>query len=224
MKAVVFDAYGTLFDVASVIDACRELVPDPEAFSTVWRAKQLEYTFLRSLMNRYADFWQVTEEALVYACKRRGLVVSTGQKHRLMDSWLHLRPFPEVAAALRSLQAYKRVVLSNGSPTMLGSLLENCGLKAELDLVLSADAVQIYKPARQVYELAVQHLGGTREEIVFLSANGFDVAGAKAFGLTVCWVNRAGATLEELGIEPDATVQSLTEVTGVLAQVAHRSA
>ena len=222
MKAFVFDVYGTLFDVTSVSETCRELTSEPEAFSALWRAKQLEYTFLRSLMGRYEDFWRVTEDALLYTLKRYGLTATAEQRKRLMESWLHLRPFPEVREALKSLQRYKRVILSNGSPVMLVSLLENAGLRAEFDLVLSADAVQIYKPAPQVYELARQHLRLAREEIVFLSANGFDVVGAKAFGFTVCWVNRTGTTLDELGVSPDATVRSLGELTSTLGLAPNR--
>ncbi len=210
MPAVVFDVYGTLFDVSSVTAACRAVTSQPEALASVWRAKQLEYTFLRSLMGRYRDFWQVTQEALRYALRQQGLTaVPEEQRKELMESWLHLRPFPEAQAVLRDLQAYRRFVLSNGSPAMLHPLLKNSGLSSYVDLVLSADTVQIYKPAPQVYELALRHLELPVRQVVFVSANGFDAAGAKAFGFTVCWVNRLGAEGEELGLKPDLTLSSL---------------
>jgi len=219
MKALVFDVYGTLFDVGSVMEVCRTIVPEPEALVAGWRAKQLDYAFWRSLMGRYVDFWQVTEEALRYTLKRHGLTISEEERRHLLEAWLHLEPFPEVRAALTNLKQYKRVILSNGSPSMLDTLLKNTGLQTDFDAVLSVDAVKIYKPAPRVYKLALQHLGVAREEIGFLSANGFDVAGAKAFGFTVYWVNRTGAVLDELGIAPDATVQSLAEVASLSRSV-----
>jgi len=215
----VFDVYGTLFDVGSMMEVCRTIVPEPEALVAGWRAKQLDYAFWRSLMGRYVDFWQVTEEALRYTLKRHGLTIPEEERKHLLEAWLHLQPFPEVRAALTNLKQYKRVILSNGSPSMLDTLLKNTGLQAEFDAVLSVDAVKIYKPAPRVYELALQYLGVAREEIGFLSANGFDVAGAKAFGFTVYWVNRTGAVLDELGIAPDATVQSLAEVASLSRSV-----
>jgi 2-haloacid dehalogenase len=222
MRAFVFDAYGTLFDVASIVTTCSEVVSEPEAFAALWRAKQLEYSFLRSLMGRYKDFWQVTEGALRYAAKRHGLTVTPVQEKRLMEAWLYLQPFPEVRETLRRLKGYPRLILSNGSPAMLFPLLENTGLKDDCDAVLSVEAVQIYKPAPQVYDLVLRRLGGAPHDIVFLSSNGFDVAGAKTFGFTVCWVNRTGATLDELDVEPDATVRTLDEIPGVLTATATR--
>lgn len=216
MKALVFDVYGTLFDVGSVVTACQTIMPEPEAFVAGWRAKQLDYAFWRSLMGRYADFWQITEEALRHTLKRYGLTIPEEEQKRLLEAWLHLQPFPEVRAALANLKHYKRVILSNGSPVMLDTLLNNTGLQTEFDAVLSVDAIKIYKPAPRVYELALQHLGVAREEIGFLSANGFDVVGAKAFGFTVYWVNRTGAVLDELGVAPDAMARSLAEVVTLL--------
>jgi 2-haloacid dehalogenase len=216
MKALVFDVYGTLFDVSSLVEVCRDLVPHPEAFVASWRAKQLDYTFWRSLIGRYADFWQVTEEALGYVLKRDGLSLSPGGRRRLLEAWLHLQPFPEVRTALANLKRWQRVVLSNGSPMMLSTLLTNAGLQKEFDAVLSVDTLRIYKPAPRVYELALQQVGGAREEIGFLSANGFDVVGAKTFGFTVYWVNRSGAVLDDLGVAPDAIVRSLEEVAPLL--------
>jgi 2-haloacid dehalogenase len=218
MKALVFDVYGTLFDVSSLVEVCQALVPEPEAFVLSWRAKQLEYTFWRSLMGQYKDFWQITAEALRYTLKKYNLTTAEeGQRH-LLEAWLHLQPYPEVRAALAKLKHYQRVILSNGSPGMLETLLTNTGLQREFDAVLSVDAVKIYKPAPQVYELALRHLRRAREEIGFLSANGFDVVGAKVFGFTVYRVNRTGVVMDDLGVAPDATVRSLDEVVTLLRE------
>jgi len=216
MKALVFDVYGTLFDVGSIVEVCRPIMPDPEAFVAGWRAKQLEYTFWRSLIGRYVDFWQITTEALLYTLKRYSLTIPEERKTQLMETWLRLQPFPEVKTALASLKHHTRIILSNGSPMMLSTLLNHAGLQTEFDAVLSVDTIKLYKPAPQVYELALQHLGVAREDIGFLSANGFDIIGAKAFGFTVYWVNRTGAVLDEFGIAPDATVRSLDEVVALL--------
>lgn len=216
MRALVFDAYGTLFDVASVIAACGSVSPTPEPFAALWRAKQLEYAFLRTLMDQYQDFWRVTAAALQYTLKRQGLTATDEQKTRLMNAWLSLQPFPEVPETLQRLSHYPRLILSNGSPVMLSQLLKNTQLEAAFDAVLSVDAVRRYKPSPQVYELAVRQLGCTPHEIVFLSANGFDVAGAKAFGFTVCWVNRASVPLDELDVAPDAEIRTLADLPHAL--------
>jgi 2-haloacid dehalogenase len=216
MRVLVFDAYGTLFDVTSVTAACRAVSDEPEAFAALWRAKQLEYAFLRSLYGRYKDFWRITQDALRYACKRYNREISSEREQQLLEAWLHLQPFPEVKDTLRQLTALPRLILSNGTPAMLSTLLDNTGLKAEFDAILSVDAVRIYKPAPQVYELAVRHLNGAPREIVFLSANGFDVAGAKTFGFRVCWVNRSGAVLDELDAKPDAIVRTLADLPTIL--------
>lgn len=217
MRALVFDAYGTLFDVASVVTACGAVTNEPEAFAALWRAKQLEYAFLRSLYGGYKDFWRITQDALRYACKRYNRVISGEQEQQLMTAWLSLQPFPEVKETLPQLKALPRLILSNGTSVMLSTLLDNTGLKTEFDAILSVDAVQIYKPAPQVYELAVRHLGCAPREVLFLSANGFDVAGAKMFGFTVCWVNRANAVLDELDVTPDAMVRTVADLPTVLA-------
>lgn len=212
MSALVFDAYGTLFDVASVTSACRTVTATPEPFVVLWRAKQLEYTFLRTLMGQYQDFWQLTADALHYTLKRQGLTVTAEQKTQLMQAWLTLQPFPEVPETLQRLSHYPRLILSNGSLHMLDQLLKNTSLASAFDAVLSVEAVRHYKPAPQVYELATRQLGCAAREVVFLSANGFDVAGAKAFGFTVCWVNRANLPLDELGATPDTEIRTLAEL------------
>jgi 2-haloacid dehalogenase len=217
VRAVVFDAYGTLFDVHSVMAACREVTSDPEALSLQWRAKQLEYTWLRSLMGRYEDFWEVTRAALRFALKRLKLEAGEAQIGRLMDAYLSLQPFPEVPAALRALRPrYTLAILSNGSPRMLQAAVESSGLGPYLQHVLSVDALRVYKPSPAVYELAPKTMGVPENTIVFVSSNAFDVIGAKAYGFQVCWCNRAGAPLDELGFAPDHTLRRLDELPKLL--------
>jgi 2-haloacid dehalogenase len=216
---VVFDAYGTLFDVHSVMAACREVTGDPEALSLQWRAKQLEYTWLRSLMGRYEDFWEVTRAALRFALKRLKVEASEAQIGRLMDAYLSLQPFPEVPATLQTLRPrYTLAILSNGSPRMLQAAVESSGLTPYLQHALSVDGLKIYKPSPAVYELVPKTMGVPKNTIVFVSSNAFDVIGAKAYGFQVCWCNRAGAPLDELGLTPDHTVRALDELPKLLGR------
>ena len=209
VDALVFDAYGTLYDVHSVARRCESCFAGKGAqLSQLWRAKQLEYTWQRSLMQRYVPFSQVTREALAYACAALGLD-SAPHAAALMEEYLHLAPFPEVPAALERLKM-KRAILSNGSPDLLDPLVRNSGLR--FDAVLSVDELKIYKPAPQVYELAVKRLGVPKERIGFVSSNCWDALGAKSYGFTVYWVNRTGAPVDGLGFTPDAQVKSLDEI------------
>ncbi len=216
--ALVFDAYGTLFDVHSVIALCDELWPGRgAAVSQLWRAKQLEYTWLRSLMQRYEDFAHVTEAALRHACGALGLPFDAARLARLMEAYLHLRPFPEVMSALASLDGMRLAILSNGSPAMLEPLVENAGLAQTIRDVLSVDELGVYKPSPRVYQLAVDRLGVRAGDIGFISSNCWDALGAKSFGFRVFWVNRGQATLDELGVAPDAVLSSLAELPHRLA-------
>ena len=217
IKALVFDAYGTLFDVHSVISACDHSFPGHgAALSQAWRAKQLEYTWLRSLMGRYKDFWQVTESALVFACRSLGLSCLPDTRAKLMETYLRLNPFPEVQQALRALSGYLLAILSNGSPRMLKAAVESAGLKGIFRRTLSVDEAKIYKPSPRVYRLAPQKLRVSTNAIGFISANFWDIAGAKAFGFHTYWVNRSKAPAEELGLVPDETLSSLTDLVDVL--------
>ena len=217
IKALVFDAYGTLFDVHSVISVCQQLFPGQgTALSQMWRAKQLEYTWLLSLMGRYQDFWKVTESALVFACKVLGLPCDPSTRDRLMDAYLRLDPYPEVPAALNALSHYPLAILSNGSPRMLKAAVENAGLQGLFAQVISVHEVKIYKPSPRVYQLAPKRLGVGPEAIGFVSSNSFDVIGAKAFGFWVCWVNRADIAGDELGVTPDVTVARLTDLASIV--------
>ncbi|HZP37600.1 MAG TPA: haloacid dehalogenase type II [Methylomirabilota bacterium] len=211
-RAFVFDAYGTLFDVHSVTDAARAVTPDPQALSHLWRQKQLEYTWLRSLMGRYQDFWLVTGQALRFALRRLGITAAESQVEALMSAYLTLAPFPEVPAALRALRGRPLAILSNGSPHMLESAVRSSGLGAAFDHVLSVDAVGVYKPSPLVYDLAVRALGIPAGEILFVSSNAWDVAGAAAYGFRTCWCNRANAPAEELDVTPDYEVDRLDAI------------
>jgi 2-haloacid dehalogenase len=210
LEALVFDAYGTLYDVHAVIRRCEEFWPGKgTALSQLWRAKQLEYTWQRSLMRRYAPFSLVTREALEYACASLQLSLDDGKLDALMQEYRKLAMYPEVAQALAKLKV-KQAILSNGSPDMLDPLVRHSGLK--FDAVLSVDQVGIFKPAPEVYQLAVDRLGVAKERVGFVSSNCWDALGAKSFGLRVFWINRLKAPVDRLGLQPDAIVGSLNEV------------
>ena len=212
IRGYVFDAYGTLFDVHSVVEAGREITGDPLALSTTWRQKQLEYTWLRALMGTYADFWAVTEAALRYAIRRLGLTATDAQVRRLMEAYLSLACFPEVRPALGRLAGRPRAVLSNGAPAMLAAAVAASGLATFLEHVISVDRVKTYKPSPRVYALGPEVLGVSAGELLFVSSNGWDVAGAKAFGYQVAWCNRSHAPEEELGVRADLVVDTLDQL------------
>jgi 2-haloacid dehalogenase len=212
IRGYVFDAYGTLFDVHSVVDAGRAVTPDPATLSATWRQKQLEYTWLRSLMGTYVDFWALTESALRYTMRRLGLSASETELRHLMEAYLSLAPFPEVPGALARLAGRPRAVLSNGAPSMLAAAVASSGLAAHLEHVISVDAVRTYKPSPRVYALGPGTLGIPAGELLFVSSNGWDVAGAKAFGYRVAWCNRTDAPEEELGVHADVVVRTLDQL------------
>lgn len=211
-KAFVFDAYGTLFDVHSVIEAGCTVTDNPQALSALWRQKQLEYTWLRALMGRYEDFWAITEDALRFSLKRLGIGAGEEAIRRLMEAYLSLATFPDVTAALTAMAPTPLGILSNGSPRMLAAAVRSSGLEGRFVHVLSVDAARTYKPARAVYELGTGAFGLAAEDILFVSSNGWDVAGAKAFGYRTCWCNRLGAPVESLGVTPDLEVSLLDEI------------
>lgn len=211
LDALVFDAYGTLYDVHSVMRRCESFFRGKGAqLSQLWRAKQLEYTWQRSLMKRYAPFSSVTREALAYSCEALDLELTAERMEALMGEYNMLSTYDDVAATLKRLQGRKTAILSNGSPDMLDPLVEHSGL--ELDAVLSVDEVKIFKPAPEVYGLAVSKLNVPRERIGFVSSNCWDALGAKSFGFTAYWINRAGAPLDRLGFNPDGVLASLGEL------------
>jgi 2-haloacid dehalogenase len=210
IQALVFDAYGTLYDVHAVIRRCETFWPGRgAALSQLWRAKQLEYTWQRSLMRRYVPFSQVTIDALQYACASLGLALDAAQSDALMQEYRRLAVYPEVPGALARLRL-KKAILSNGSPDMLEPLVAHSGLA--FDAVLSVDAVKAFKPAPEVYQLAVDSLGVATADIGFVSSNCWDALGAKSFGFRVHWINRAEAPVDRLGFQPDLIVSGLHEI------------
>ena len=215
----MFDAYGTLFDVHSVIALCDQLWPGKgAALSQLWRARQLEYTWQRSLMRRYEDFSRVTEAALRYAGAALGLQIDEERRRKLMDAYRTLATFPEVGKALAELKALKLrlAILSNGSPQMLRPLVENAGLRGVIATVLSVDQRKIYKPSPAVYRLAVDRLRVPKARIGFVSSNCWDACGAKSFGFRTFWINRTGAPVDELGATPDHVIGSLAELPALI--------
>jgi 2-haloacid dehalogenase len=212
IRGYVFDAYGTLFDVHSVVEAGRDVTNDPAGLSALWRQKQLEYTWLRGLMGRYEDFWVVTGAALRFAVRRLGLPATPAQLDRLMQAYLSLACFPDVRPALERLAGRPRAILSNGAPAMLEAAVRTSGLGGHLEHVISVDRVKTYKPSPRVYALGPETLGLAATDLLFVSSNAWDVAGAKAFGYSVAWCNRTGAPAEELGVTPDYEITSLAEL------------
>jgi len=214
LQALVFDAYGTLFDVHAVIRRCEQFWPGRgAALSQLWRAKQLEYTWQRSLMRSYAPFSQVTRDALQYACESLGLALDAAKSDALMQEYLELAVYPDVPGALARFKV-KQAILSNGSPDMLDPLVRHSGLR--FDAVLSVDAVKVFKPAPEVYQLAVDRLGVAQERIGFVSSNCWDALGAKSFGFRVYWINRLAAPVDRLGFQPDALLRSLGDLPEIL--------
>ncbi len=222
IRACVFDAYGTLFDFSSAVARERATLGDrARALDALWRRKQLEYTWLRTLMRRYADFRQVTEEALRWSMAALDLA-DEGLVTRLMRAYEVLAPYPEVAEVLTRLRAagLRTAVLSNGTPAMLTAATRNAGLEGLLDAVWSVEEVRLYKPDPAVYELATRGFGLAAREIAFLSANAWDAHGAASFGLRVVWVNRSGQPREPLPGDPVAEVRDLTGLLPLLGLAA----
>ncbi len=218
IKACVFDAYGTLFDFASAAARCQD-VPDQKlsALTPLWREKQLQYTWLRSLQGSFADFWQVTGDALDYALD--SLNISSPELHaKLMELYLTPAPFPEVPSVLAQLRkaGFKTAILSNGSETMLRSAVGAAGLTDMFDAVLSVDPVRVFKPHPRVYAYGLEKLGLSASEVSFQSSNAWDAYGAADFGLHVAWCNRYGHRAERLPGAPDFEIRSLSELPELL--------
>jgi 2-haloacid dehalogenase len=214
VRAFVFDAYGTLFDVhAAVARHAAAVGPDAARLSEIWRLKQLEYSWVRSLAERYEPFWTLTRKALDHALARCP-GVDRGVRERLLDAYLALDAYPEVPAVLVALRSrgLGTGILSNGSPEMLASAVASAGLEALLDHVLSVEAVRTFKTSPRTYALATAAFGLRPDEIMFVSSNRWDVAGAAAFGLRCLWVDRSGAPDEYEGLAPAATVGSLSDL------------
>lgn len=237
IKAVVFDAYGTLYDIQSVASITDEAFPGyGEVITQIWRMKQLEYTWLRSLMRRYEDFSVITRESLAYTLKLLGLKYDAGVFERIMDKYVHLDLYPDAKQTLVAMKTCKLAILSNGSADMLNALVRNTGMDMMLDATISIDSKKVFKPSPDAYTLIESSLGIAPAEILFVSSNPFDACGAKSFGLTVAWIERvtpeamasACATtavltpltmfrairmqMDELGLEPDYRIKNLADL------------
>ncbi|MGB5079881.1 MAG: haloacid dehalogenase type II [Burkholderiales bacterium] len=217
LKALVFDAYGTLFDVHSVVRLCDQLWPGKgTAISQLWRTKQLEYTWQRSLMRRYEDFESVTVDGLRYACTALGVSLSESRVARLQKAYLSLATFPEVKDALGRLSHLQLAILSNGAPSMLDPVVANAGLDGVFSAVISVDPLKTYKPTPEVYRLAVKNLGMPKNKIGFVSSNCWDACGAKSFGFRTFWINRSDAPVDRLDAAPDHIIRNLADLPGLV--------
>ncbi|MCW5700460.1 MAG: haloacid dehalogenase type II [Rhodospirillales bacterium] len=220
IEACVFDAYGTLFDFGAAAERCRDVLGDKvQQLTQIWRTKQLEYTWLRSLRGDYVDFWHVTGQGLDYALAALG-IEDNALRTRLMELYFVLDAFPEVPEVLRTLKDsdFKTGILSNGSPSMLIAAVRRGGLESLLGPLISVDDVGIYKPHPSVYQLAVDRMNVPAEKICFLSANAWDAAGAAYFGLRVVWINRFGTPPEQLPGSPEAEIRTLSELPPLLVR------
>jgi 2-haloacid dehalogenase len=218
IRACVFDAYGTLFDFASAAAQCRDVLGEQAGeLTALWRDKQLQYTWLRSLQKRHTDFWQVTADALDYALDTLNLA-EPGLRERLLELYLTLHPFPEVPTVLRQLQeaGIKTAILSNGSPAMLVAAVEGAGIETLLDAVISVEEVGVFKPHPHVYRLALERFGLTAKQISFQSSNAWDAYAASDFGMRVVWCNRYGQPPERLPGRPDHIIASLAELPALV--------
>lgn len=219
VRACVFDAYGTIFDVASAGERCTDaLAGEAVRLTALWRDKQLQYSWLRAVQSRHADFWEVTGDALDFALETLGLT-EPGLRERLMQLYLALDPFPEVPEMLRRLRAAGlwTAILSNGSAEMLSAAVENAGLVGLFDHVLSVELVGVYKPHPKVYRLACDRLSLDAGAILFISSNAWDVHAASAFGMRTVWCNRYGQRRERLPGQPGREIGSLAELPPLIA-------
>jgi 2-haloacid dehalogenase len=215
IRAIAFDAYGTLFDVYSVGALAEQLFPGKGTdLAAQWRDTQIAYTRIRTLSDRYAPFWQVTEDALVFSARKLGLDLTDDSRRRLMGQYACLSAFPENLGALKELKklGLPLAILSNGTPQMLDIAVKSAGMNGLFDHILSVEAVKKYKTAPEAYRLGPDAFGLPPREILFVSSNCWDAIGATWFGYTTFWINRGGQPLEELGVTPTARGRLLTDV------------
>jgi 2-haloacid dehalogenase len=222
LRAFAFDAYGTLFDVFSVTALCDELFPGRgDALAQRWRAKQLQYSLLGSMMHRYRNFWQITGDALIYATKTLNLTLTAGSRQRLMDAYLQLSAFPDARPGLEALKkrGLSVAILSNGEPRMLDAAVTSAGLGDLIDDIISVDEVKVFKPDPRVYQLVGQRFRRATDEIGFVSSNSWDINGAGAAGLYTVWIRRyPEEPQEELGFPAQRILSVLTELESVVTQ------
>jgi len=217
IKAIIFDAYGTLFDVNSAAEKCKDKIGDKwESFSNYWRTTQLEYTWLRSLMNRHKDFWQVTEDSLDKSMK--AFKIDPSMRNKLLDLYKILSTFPEVKEVLKNLKEknYKLAILSNGTPSLLNELVKNNNLDNIFNDIFSIEEVGIYKPDSKVYDMPIKKYQIQKEEVVFLSANTWDVSGGGNYGYSPIWVNRNNNVFDNLDYKPKNEVNNLKQLLDIV--------
>ena len=217
VKAIIFDAYGTLFDVNSAAEKCKDKIGDKwEPFANFWRTTQLEYTWLRSLMKRHKDFWQITEDSLDKSMK--AFNIDPEMKDELLNLYKVLSPFQEVPETLKTLKAknFKLAILSNGTPSLLNQLVNNNNLDNFFDDLFSIEEVGIYKPDSKVYDLPIKKYNIKKNEVVFLSANTWDISGAGYFGYQTVWVNRNNNIFDNLGYKPNNEIKNLLELIDII--------
>ena len=217
IKAIVFDAYGTLFDVNSAAEKCKGKIGDKwEGFANFWRTTQLEYTWLRSLMKRHKDFWQVTEDSLDKSMKTFN--IDSSMKNELLDLYKKLSPYPEVKEVLKNLKEkkYKLAILSNGTPALLNDLIKSNNLENIFNDLFSIEEVEIYKPDSKVYEIPIKKYQIKADEIAFLSANTWDVSGGGNYGYNAIWVNRNRNIFDNLDYKPRKEVSDLTQLVDIV--------
>ena len=217
IKAIIFDAYGTLFDVNSVAEKCKDKIGDKwEGFANYWRTTQLEYTWLRSLMNRHKDFWQVTEDSLDKSMKT--FKIDPSMKNELLDLYKILSTFPEVKEVLQNLKKknYKLAILSNGTPSLLNELVKSNNLENIFDNIFSIEEVRIFKPDSKVYDLPIKKYQIQKKEVAFLSANTWDVSGGGNYGYSSIWVNRNNNIFDNLDYKPKNEVKNLKQLLDIV--------
>ena len=217
IKAIVFDAYGTLFDVNSAAEKCKGKIGDKwEGFANFWRTTQLEYTWLRSLMKRHKDFWQVTEDSLDKSMKY--FKIDSSMKNELLNLYKVLSPYPEVKEVLKKLKVkeYKLAILSNGTPALLSELVKSSNLENIFDDLFSVEEVRIYKPDSKVYDMPIKKYQIKPDEVAFLSANTWDVSGGGNYGYNAIWVNRNNNIFDNLDYEPKNEIKNLKQLIEVI--------
>ena len=217
IKAIIFDAYGTLFDVNSAAEKCKDKIGDKwENFANYWRTTQLEYTWLRSLMKRHKDFWQVTEDSLEKSMKV--FKIDSSMRNELLNLYKILSPFSEVPEVLKNLKKknYKLAILSNGTPSLLNELVKSNNLNNIFDNIFSIEEVGIYKPDSKVYDLPINQYQIQKNEVVFLSANTWDVSGGGNYGYNSIWVNRNNNIFDNLDYEPKHQIEDLSKLLDII--------
>jgi 2-haloacid dehalogenase len=223
IQAILFDAYGTLFDVYSISALAEKLFRGKgEALANLWRAKQIEYTQLRTLCSMYKPFWEVTQDALVFCCRKLELDLTLDAQHALMSQYAKLQPFAECVSVLEQLKrdGFKLAILSNGNPQMLETVVKAAGMEPLFSHLLSVDSVRKYKTAPEVYQMGPDIFGVAPKNMLFVSSNGWDVCGASWFGYRTFWVNRTGAPMEELGVTPSREGRTLDDLPAFVRQEA----